>query len=106
MAAKSLTIQVVAPCSPFLTDRLNRGVSALQSRGHEVVLPNLPTDWNHGYLNGDDTFRLNQLRDAILNPKNDVVWIARGGYGLTRLLPLLDEAFKDLGHCPKIPNFS
>ncbi|MBL92381.1 MAG: hypothetical protein CMH56_11300 [Myxococcales bacterium] len=106
MAAKSLKIQVVAPCSPYLPERLHRGVSALQSRGHEVVLPNLPTDWNHGYLNGDDTFRLNQLRDAILNPHNDVVWIARGGYGLTRLLPLFDDAFKDLERCPKIIGFS
>ena len=106
MSEKNLNIQVVAPCSPYLPERLSRGVSALQARGHQVNLPTPPSDWEHGYLNGNDEFRLAQLQEAICNPENDVVWIARGGYGLTRLLPQFETAFANLQHSPKIIGFS
>ena len=69
-------------------------------------MPTPPENWSHGYLSGNDDFRLKQLANAINNPKNDVVWIARGGYGLTRLLPKLEKVLDPLQNCPKLIGFS
>jgi muramoyltetrapeptide carboxypeptidase LdcA involved in peptidoglycan recycling len=89
MSKTLLNIEVIAPCSPFDPHRLQRGIDALKARGHQVQAPSLPTDWAHGYLNGDAAFRANAIINGLKNPNNDVVWIARGGYGLTPLLPKL-----------------
>lgn len=37
-----------------------------------------------------DQERFSYLKDALTNDKSDIVWCARGGYGTTRLLPMLD----------------
>lgn len=39
---------------------------------------------------GSDAGRLEQLRAAVSDPEIDIVMALRGGYGMTRLLPLLD----------------
>src|SRR5205823_1352669 len=46
-----------------------------------------------GYLAGDDERRLTELRDALLDPAARAVIMARGGYGLGRILPFLDPAW-------------
>ena len=38
------------------------------------------------YLAGDDSARLDSLKQALAAP-SDVAWAVRGGYGLTRLIP-------------------
>lgn len=81
----ALRVHVVAPSSPFAPDALARGVERLQSAGLEVA----PTDdvlaAGHAYLNGDDAHRVERLH-AALHDDVDVVWLARGGYGLTRIV--------------------
>jgi muramoyltetrapeptide carboxypeptidase len=106
MSKTLLNIEVIAPCSPFDPHRLQRGIDALKARGHQVQAPSLPTDWAHGYLNGDAACRANAIINGLKNPNNDVVWIARGGYGLTPLLPELKKHLKHLNTIPKLIGFS
>ncbi len=41
----------------------------------------------HRYLAGNDAARMEALVWALSDPTLDAAWVARGGYGLTRLLP-------------------
>jgi len=43
-----------------------------------------------GYLAGTDAERAADLNAAFADPKIDAVWCLRGGYGTSRILPLLD----------------
>ncbi len=80
-------IQLVAPSSPVPLDRMNRGLDVLRSWGLTVDVPSQVTLVD-GYLAGSDAARFGALNSALVNPANDVVWAARGGYGMGRLLAM------------------
>lgn len=80
-------IGVVALSGPVEAERLDRGLAVLAEWGHPVVLaPNLRA--RAGYLAGSDDERLAGL-DRVLDQGARTIIAARGGYGLTRLLPRL-----------------
>ena len=80
-------IGVVALSGPVDRDRLDAGLQALDGWGHPVVLaPNL--DARTGYLAGDDDARLAGLESVVARGATLLV-AARGGFGVTRLLPRL-----------------
>lgn len=89
-------IHIVAPSGPVPADRLESGLAALQGLfpAHEAseisLAPNVST--RAGYFAGDDRTRLAALQAALADPGLDAVVCARGGYGLTRLIGLLDPA--------------
>ncbi|MCG3174477.1 MAG: putative murein peptide carboxypeptidase [Myxococcota bacterium] len=49
-----------------------------------------------GYLAADDGVRLDELQASLRAPEPLTIWCARGGYGLMRLLPRLEE--EDFSH--------
>jgi muramoyltetrapeptide carboxypeptidase len=60
---------------------------------------------SEGFLAGPDEHRLAELNAALADPEAKAVMMARGGYGLLRLLPLLDvEALR--AHPKPIVGFS
>lgn len=68
-------------------ERLRSGVERLQGAGFEVRLaPNV--ELSAGYLAGSDGARLDGLL-SLLDEGVDLLWAARGGYGIMRLLPEL-----------------
>ncbi len=76
---------VFAPSGNFDPSRLEAGLAWVRSKGLEPVLsPGLGR--RHRYLAGDDELRLSDLIWALTDPGLDAAWMARGGYGLTRLL--------------------
>jgi muramoyltetrapeptide carboxypeptidase len=83
-----MRIRVEAPSSPFPEDKLKAGVARLKDAGHEVDLSAAVLRGRHAYLNGSDDERRRSLLEA-LRADVDVIWLARGGYGLTRILPQL-----------------
>ncbi|EDM80161.1 hypothetical protein PPSIR1_35962 [Plesiocystis pacifica SIR-1] len=84
-------IHVVAGSGPVKADRLARGLAHIRRRcGEPTQAPNLAT--RTGYFAGDDATRLATLDAAFRDAQARVVWAARGGYGLTRLLRRLDPA--------------
>lgn len=82
-------VGVFAPSGAFDPERLARGMALAASWGLELVeAPNLRA--RHRYLAGTDDQRLADLEWALSAPDLDGCWMARGGYGLTRLVDRVD----------------
>lgn len=91
LVATGTPIAVVAPCGVHDPARLEAGLQLARDAGHDLrPFPDLLRP--HRYLASPDAQRLAQLREALTDPAYGAVWIARGGYGLTRLLDRLDLA--------------
>jgi muramoyltetrapeptide carboxypeptidase len=96
------TVRVVAPSSPFSQEKLQRGIDSLEVRGFSFEDTASLLVGEHAYLNGTDEQRRASLEQA-LSSDVDVVWCARGGYGLTRIVTEL--AFPS-GQLPIVVGFS
>ncbi|MEV0531253.1 LD-carboxypeptidase [Kitasatospora sp. NPDC050463] len=85
-------VVVVAPSSPIDPERLTAGCAILRSWGLRVsVAPHvLDTHPTLGHLAGADADRTADLQAAWLDPTVDAVICARGGYGVHRIVDLLD----------------
>ncbi|MEV4459488.1 LD-carboxypeptidase [Microbispora sp. NPDC049633] len=83
------TVALVAPAGPVDPVRLERGTEVLTGLGLRVV-HGASILAREGYLAGSDAARAADLRDAWCDPGVAAVVCARGGYGATRLLGLLD----------------
>ncbi|MCT9932761.1 LD-carboxypeptidase [Planotetraspora sp. A-T 1434] len=94
------TVALVAPSGPVDPVRLARGIEVLTGLGLDVV-PGAGLTDRDGYLAGNDSVRAAGLQEAWCDPRVAAVICARGGYGATRLLDLLDwDAMEAAG--PKI----
>ncbi|GAA3101360.1 S66 peptidase family protein [Streptosporangium carneum] len=82
-------VAVVAPCGPPDQVRLERGVRILRELGLEVVTGAHVLDRDR-YLAGSDAARAADLQEAWCDPAVAAVFCARGGYGATRTVDLLD----------------
>ncbi len=85
-------VAVVAPSGPVPKDRLDAGCGLLRSWGLDVVVGEHVTDAHErfGYLAGSDADRTADLQRAWLDPGIAGVLCARGGYGVQRMVDLLD----------------
>ncbi|MFD4907638.1 S66 peptidase family protein [Kitasatospora purpeofusca] len=85
-------ITVVATSGPIDPQRLSAGTAVLRSWGLRVtVAPHvLDTHPVLGHLAGTDADRAADLQAAWLDPTVDAVICARGGYGVHRMVDLLD----------------
>ena len=81
---------MIAPAGPPPAAELQAGLEVLARRGYSLrlLLPATPA----GYLAGPDDQRLDLLHQALVDPEVGLVWAARGGYGVMRLLPRLPWA--------------
>lgn len=95
-------VRVVAPSSPFPEERLAKGVERLVAAGFDVDDTSDVLTGAHAYLNGSDDERQRALESALASDV-DVLWIARGGYGLTRLVSRLALANEQI---PVVVGFS
>lgn len=86
-------IRVVGPSGPFDDELLRAGLARLDR--YEVLVPADLWGRRAGFFAGSDEARLRELKEALDDPSAKAVLVARGGYGLQRLLPHLDfEQFK------------
>lgn len=79
-----MRVKVIGASSPFPAERLAAGVKVLLAQGFDVDDADA-LQGTHAYLNGDDATRIALLDRALAAAGVDVVWLARGGYGLTRI---------------------
>ncbi len=100
------TVGVCAPAGPCSPDRLTPGVALLGAHLRLRLGPiaqRLVDGGDRGaippYLAGTDAERAAELTGLLRDPDVRAIVMARGGYGLTRILPLLDPA--DLRRDPK-----
>lgn len=91
-SASEVTVALVAP-SGYAIDpsAIERGVAALAAQGCRVKLY-CAADQRHQRFGATDQQRAEQLMAAATDPEVQIVLALRGGYGLTRILPLLDFA--------------
>ena len=99
------TIGIVAPAGP-VSDRtaLERGIASLERLGFQVRFEERIFDSNR-YLAGTDAARAGELMRYFEDPDIRAVVPLRGGYGCSRLMPLLDEK-KLRAHCKVFMGFS
>ena len=83
-------IRVVAPSGPVPRKDFDAGMAALAGR-YQLRFDERLFE-TEGYLAGSDVRRLHELDAALRDREARAVIMARGGYGLLRLLPLLDPA--------------
>jgi muramoyltetrapeptide carboxypeptidase len=80
---------VAALSGPVDPTRLEAGLAALRRLGFEPVLADNVLA-RHGLFAGDDASRLAAFHRLAADPDLPVIFFARGGYGVMRLLPYLD----------------
>lgn len=93
------TIALVMPASPCKREKIDLVIENLIEKGFNLRLPPI-YDKKHRYLAGTDEERASALMDCWLDPEVKAIWCLRGGYGSTRILPLLD--FEAIRANPKI----
>jgi muramoyltetrapeptide carboxypeptidase len=92
-------IGIVAASSVVPRAEFEAGVAHLRDNGFDVrVHPQVLQQ--HFTFAGTDELRAGSLFDFARDPSLDVMWLARGGYGATRLLPMLDELTAGRGRPP------
>ena len=86
------TIGIVAPASPPPDPRsIDRSVAAVERMGFRAKLaPHVRQRW--GFLAGADRDRAGDLMSMFRDARVKAILCVRGGYGSSRLLPLLDYA--------------
>lgn len=82
-------IAVVSPSSSTTPEKISAGVALLRERGYEVVSGAHAFDVD-AFLAGADADRAADLTAAWFDDSIAAVIFSRGGYGMGRLLPLLD----------------
>jgi muramoyltetrapeptide carboxypeptidase len=85
-------VAVVAPAGPVPEQRLRPGIEVLESWGLQVAVGAHArgTHERFGYLSAADGHRAADLMDAWCDPEVTAVFCARGGYGVQRIVELLD----------------
>ncbi|MGM0588487.1 MAG: S66 peptidase family protein [Bacteroidota bacterium] len=84
------TAAIVSPAGSVVSnDDIEEAISAVRSLGLKPkVGKNLGQRW--GYLGGRDSQRVDDLHNAFKDPEVKLIFPIRGGYGSSRLLPMID----------------
>ena len=84
-------IGIVAPAGPITSrDALDRGIATLERLGFRTRFDERIFDsWR--YLAGDDASRAGEIMRYFDDPEIRAIISLRGGFGCSRLIPLLDE---------------
>ena len=93
------TIGVVAPASGVSSGEISSAVASLRRLGFAVKTGKHLTK-GFGYLAAKDETRAQEFMDFVRDPEVDCVMAVRGGYGVMRILPLLD--FDEIRANPKV----
>ena len=90
--ARGQTLGIVAPAGPVKRERLERGLARLGDAFRIRLAPSLtaPREPVASYLAASDDTRAAELTAMLADPDVRAIVLARGGYGLMRILPRLD----------------
>ncbi|MGE0549549.1 MAG: LD-carboxypeptidase [Kofleriaceae bacterium] len=85
------TIGIAAPSGPVNQDRLRQGLARLGTEFGIKLAPSVTAPaGTPRYLSAPDEVRAAELNAMLGDPDVRAIILARGGYGLTRILPRLD----------------
>jgi muramoyltetrapeptide carboxypeptidase len=95
-----MEVAIVACSSQVPLIELDAGAAQLKEAGFGVTIyPQCRT--RHFTYAGTDDERAAALFDAASDPRFQIIWCARGGYGATRLLPLVQRLTEQRGIPPR-----
>ncbi len=83
-------VGIVAPASAIGFEAIKNAMSILSSWGLQVILSDNIQD-SHFQFAGDDEGRLLSLQKMLDDPVIKCIFCARGGYGTSRIIDLIDE---------------
>jgi muramoyltetrapeptide carboxypeptidase len=83
-------VRIIAPAGPVPRPEFEAGAALLAARYRLRYDPGTLFRAT-GYLAGSDEERVEELHAALRDPEARAVVLARGGYGLLRILPFLDR---------------
>lgn len=86
---KGDTIALISASGATAPERLQPAIEAVEKLGFQVVVGETCRA-RHGYLAGSDELRAKEVNEMFANPNIDGIFCIRGGYGATRILPMLD----------------
>lgn len=96
---KGDTIGLISASGATRKEALPKAVEAVEKLGFKVVIGETCRE-RHGYLAGKDVLRAKEVNDMFRDPAIDGIFCIRGGYGATKILPLLD--YEMIGENPKV----
>jgi len=91
-------VGIVAPASAINFEAIKKAVTLLSSWGLQVILSDNIQE-SHFQFAGDDEKRLFSLQKMLDDPEIKCIFCARGGYGTSRIIDLINE--KQLIKYPK-----
>ncbi len=96
------TIAIASPASPTSMYEIRHSLNFFRSLGLKVIIgESVKNQRNrHRYLAAPDNERADEFMSYIRNPEIDAIIAARGGYGVLRILDMID--FDDIKKNPKI----
>ena len=83
------TVGIVAPASPVTAERIKPAVAWLKSRGYQVKLGQ-SIGKSDRFLAGSDANRSRDLSEMFSDDTVRAIFTARGGFGSSRMLDLID----------------
>ncbi len=83
------TVGVIAPASGLSKESFDKALQNLADLGFKTKVGKSARNVN-GFLAGTDKERLDDLHWAFSDAEIKAVWCVRGGYGVSRILPLVD----------------
>ncbi|HAU34511.1 MAG TPA: LD-carboxypeptidase, partial [Lysinibacillus sp.] len=96
---KGDTIGLISASGATPPDRLQPAIASIEKLGLKVVVGET-CHARHGYLAGTDDQRAADVHRMFQDPTIDGIFCVRGGYGATKILPLLD--FEVIKANPKV----
>ncbi len=83
-------VGVIAPSGPVNSEELRKGLLVLEKMGFKPLVGKYVHEKNH-FIAGTDEQRAKDVMDMFENPDIKAIFCARGGYGVNRILPLLNS---------------
>jgi muramoyltetrapeptide carboxypeptidase len=97
---KKISVGIVAASSTVPKVEFEIGVDHLRAAGFDVTVHEQVLE-HHFTFAGTDERRAQAIYEYANDPNIDVIWMARGGYGAARLLPMLEKLTQSRGKPPK-----
>jgi muramoyltetrapeptide carboxypeptidase len=97
---KRISVGIVAASSTVPKVEFELGVEHLRAAGFDVTIHSQVLE-HHFTFAGTDERRAQAIYEFASDPKIDVIWMARGGYGAARLLPILEQLTQSRGKPPR-----
>jgi muramoyltetrapeptide carboxypeptidase len=82
-------VGLIAPAGPVAAEKVANAITNMQNLGLEPVYNDIALK-KLGYFSASDQERLDDLHQMFANKEIKAIWCLRGGFGCTRILPLIN----------------